>query len=184
MPEDLPEVLTEKTQVSFSVPKSGLYAISVTARCKGKNDLRVQIDERLFREIPPEKNIQKYDIPPAWNGSKLQGLKQTNINRLKKSRSNWGRSIHEIILKEYQYDAFWNEKTFDKVRDPLNHVAKEEWEKCYKIAEVVIKDKEKDPASGATHFYSTAIDTGFPWWATEETYRAKIGITYFYELES
>lgn len=79
MPKDLPEVLTEKTQISFSVPKSGLYAISVTARCKGKNDLRVQIDERLFREIPPEKNIQKYDIPPAWNGSKLQGLKQTNI---------------------------------------------------------------------------------------------------------
>lgn len=36
MTKDLPDILTEKTQVSFSVPKLGLYAISITARCKGR----------------------------------------------------------------------------------------------------------------------------------------------------
>jgi len=51
MPKDLSDVLTEKTQVSFPVSKLGLYAISVVARCQGKNDLRVEIDGRLFREI-------------------------------------------------------------------------------------------------------------------------------------
>lgn len=48
----------------------------------------------------------------------------------------------------------------------------------------LIEGKEEDPTLGATHFYSTATDTGFPWWANKKTYRAKIGITYFYELES
>ena len=51
MPKDLSDVLTEKTQVSFPVSKLWLYAISVVARCQGKNDLRVEIDGRLFREI-------------------------------------------------------------------------------------------------------------------------------------
>lgn len=83
MPKDLPNILTEKTQVSFAVPRLGLYAISITARCEGKNDLRVEIDGQLFREVPAKDNIQKYDVPPAWNGSKLQGLKQTNIFLIK-----------------------------------------------------------------------------------------------------
>jgi hypothetical protein len=79
MAKDLPDILTEKAQLSFSVSKSGLYAISITARCTGHNDLRVEIDNRFFREIPPKENVQKYNVPPAWNGSKLHGLKQTNI---------------------------------------------------------------------------------------------------------
>jgi len=83
MPQDLPDVLMEKTQVSFFVPKLGLYAISIAARCKGKNDLRIEIDGRIFREIPPKENIQKYDIPPAWNGRNLRGLKQINIFLIK-----------------------------------------------------------------------------------------------------
>lgn len=108
----------------------------------------------------------------------------TVVNRLKKSKSNWGQSIHEIILKENQYDAFWNKHTRDKIRDPLNYVDKSEWEECYDIATVILEGKEKDPVSGATHFYSTATNSGFPWWANDKTFRAKIGITYFYELES
>ncbi|MFZ5376790.1 MAG: cell wall hydrolase [Patescibacteria group bacterium] len=79
MPEDFPQTITSKTQEKFTISESGLYAISITARCKGKNDLRVEIDNQLFREIPPEKNIQKFDIPSAWNGTKLEGRSQTNI---------------------------------------------------------------------------------------------------------
>lgn len=43
------------------------------------NDLRLEIDKQLFREIPPKDKIQKFDIPPAWNGAKLKGRSQTNI---------------------------------------------------------------------------------------------------------
>ncbi|PIR61518.1 MAG: hypothetical protein COY81_00930 [Candidatus Pacebacteria bacterium CG_4_10_14_0_8_um_filter_43_12] len=83
MAKGLPEILTETVQISFPISKSGLYAISITARCKDSSDLRVEIDNRLFREIPPKKNIQKYDIPPAWNGNQLRGLQQTNVFLIK-----------------------------------------------------------------------------------------------------
>src|SRR3990167_1897019 len=79
MPEDFPQTIMTKTQVKFEISISGLYAIIVTARCKRKNDLRVEIDNQFFREIPSEKNVQKYDVPPAWNGTKLKGKSQTNI---------------------------------------------------------------------------------------------------------
>lgn len=79
MPEDFPQTITSKTQTKFVIGELGIYAISITARCKGKNDLRVEIDNQLFREIPPKDNTQKFDVPPAWNGSKLSGRLQTNI---------------------------------------------------------------------------------------------------------
>ncbi|HOZ03225.1 MAG TPA: cell wall hydrolase [Candidatus Woesebacteria bacterium] len=79
MREDFPQTITAKTKVKFAISESGVYVISITARCKGKNDLRVEIDNQLFREIPPKDNIQKFDIPPAWNGTKLKGRSQTNI---------------------------------------------------------------------------------------------------------
>lgn len=108
----------------------------------------------------------------------------TVVNRQRKALSHWGYSLKEIILKAGQYDAFKNPKTVKKVRDPLGNVSKTEWEDCYALAEIVLAGKEKDPTSGATHFYSTATGTGFPWWATDDVYRTKVGITYFYELES
>ena len=72
---------------TFAVEKSGLAAISVSARCQSKKqlksntdeDLRVEIDGFGFREIPPEKNIQQYNIPASFNGSKLKGLKKTVV---------------------------------------------------------------------------------------------------------
>lgn len=79
MPEDFPQAITSRTQEKFTIGESGIYAISITARCNGKNDLRVEIDDQFFRETPPKENIQKFDIPPAWNGTKLKGQSQTNI---------------------------------------------------------------------------------------------------------
>ncbi len=79
MPEDFPQTITSRTKEKFTLGESGIYAISITARCNGKNDLRVEIDNQFFREIPPKNNIQKFDIPPAWNGAKLKGRSQTNI---------------------------------------------------------------------------------------------------------
>lgn len=77
--QNFPQVIKVKTQVKFKIRVSGLYAISITARCDKKEDLRIEVDDQFFREIPPEKNIQKFDVPPAWNGAKLMGQSQTNI---------------------------------------------------------------------------------------------------------
>ncbi len=386
MDKKYPQKITNNEQIEFAVNEFGLYAISITASCEKNNDLRIEIDEKQFREIPASENIQTYNIPPAWNGATLKGLKKTVvfllklnkgkhtlkffpkseasledfnykiisnyrkidfnfeeraqdgdgrpwitfslvdlslisiiaessvswhwfdgddvkliidnrteenslskrwkywvwhaipiqifsgskrkqrtflknlplgthyiefwadktptlhqvsldlgdfelkrtptrddpkwtgdfiddtdtillarlilgemegrpraaklgagftvINRLEKSKANWGRSIQEIILKENQYDAFHNEKTRNKVRDPLGYVDKSEWEESYAVAVAVLEGTEKDPTAGATHFYSTNTDTRFPRWANKETFRVKINVTYFYELES
>ena len=43
MREDFPQTITAKTKVKFAISESGVYVISITARCKGKNDLRVEM---------------------------------------------------------------------------------------------------------------------------------------------
>lgn len=72
---------------SFAVQQSGLVAISVSARCKSKQqiksnndeDLRVEINHAPLRELFPKKNIQRFNIPCSFNGSKLCGLKKTVV---------------------------------------------------------------------------------------------------------
>lgn len=72
---------------NFKVVKSGLIAIHVSARCKSKaqiksntdEDLRVEINHAPLRELFPEKNIQRFNIPCSFNGSKLRGLKKTVV---------------------------------------------------------------------------------------------------------
>jgi len=106
VPKDLPEKLTEEVQVSFLIPDSGLYSVSITARCRGKNDLRVEIDGRLFRETPPEKDVQKYNIPPAWNGSKLKGLRQTNIFLIRLSKGEHTIAFYpqgQVTIEDWTY---------------------------------------------------------------------------------
>lgn len=79
--------LTENFDYKFDVSKSGIYAIPITASCKsgkffglwGEGDLRVEIDGIKLREIPAKKKSQYYDIPSAWNGTKLKGLSKTVI---------------------------------------------------------------------------------------------------------
>lgn len=107
----------------------------------------------------------------------------TVLNRLKKKRSNWGYSLHDVILKENQYDAFWNEDTIQKVRDPLSHTPQDEWEECYDIAVQVLAGDLTDPVSGATNFFSKTPNNNFPDWADDDVYKKKIDITYFYELD-
>ena len=65
--------------VSFLVNDNCLYAITITVNCQRSQDLRVEIDGRSFRELPPEKYAQKFNIPPAFNGSSLKDKAQTNI---------------------------------------------------------------------------------------------------------
>ena len=83
----LKKKITESYQHTINISKAGLVAIFVSARCKSKEqiesrideDLRIEINNSRFREMPPEKNIQLFDIQSAFNGSKLRGLKKTVI---------------------------------------------------------------------------------------------------------
>ena len=71
----------------IKIEKSGLIAIFVSARCKSKKqiksnideDLRVEINNLQFREIPAIKNKQLFNVPSTFNGSKLKGLKKTVV---------------------------------------------------------------------------------------------------------
>ncbi len=65
--------------ISFSLDQFGLYSVSITARCRQDEDLRVMIDELEFREIPEINNVQHFKIPPAWNGTELKGLAKTVV---------------------------------------------------------------------------------------------------------
>ena len=79
--------ITKEYKHDINISKSGLVAIFISARCKSKKqinanldeDLRVEINNAVFREIPPQKNIQLYNIPSAFNGSKLKGAKKTVV---------------------------------------------------------------------------------------------------------
>lgn len=72
---------------TINISKPGLVAIFVSARCKSRRrvgsssdeDLRIEINGARFREIPPVKRTQLFNIPPSFNGSKLRGLKKTNV---------------------------------------------------------------------------------------------------------
>lgn len=114
------------------------------------------------------------------------GVGFTVLNRLKKQNPNWGYSIREIILKDNQYDGMWNEHTYKKVRDPLSDTSEnrlQQWQESYEIAVGILSGKLSDTAKGATNFHSFKDLKDFPSWATEQTYRAKWGDIYFYELE-
>jgi len=69
-------------EYAFTIQKDGMYVITVEASCKsgsilglfGGEDLRVEIDGIKLREVPAKNKPQYYNIPPAWNGTKLKGL--------------------------------------------------------------------------------------------------------------
>lgn len=87
MVDSFPQKVTSGFSHTISIKQFGLYAISITARCQGKRffglwkeqNLRLEINGRQLREIPPEKNIQLFNIPPAWNGTELRGLSKTVV---------------------------------------------------------------------------------------------------------
>jgi len=89
----------------FEIFESGLVGIFVSVRCKAKGqddldndeDLRVEINGLSFRENSPKKNIQRFNIAPAFNGSKLRGLKKKIIflTVLKK-----GENVIDLIPQE------------------------------------------------------------------------------------
>lgn len=113
------------------------------------------------------------------------GVGFTVLNRVKKHKKQWGYNIHEVILKESQYDSFWNKNTKDKVRNPLENIANRTvWNESYESAGTVLGRQVADPTFGATHFHSFKRQIDFPIWATEKNFKIKIDKIYFYELEA
>lgn len=116
------------------------------------------------------------------------GVGFTVLNRVRKQRSNWGLTNREVVLKEDQYDALWNEKTWDKTRDPFadaDEKRRKEWFESHKVSQGILVGTLTDPTSGATNFHSFSEEERFrfPSWATEQNFKVKLGDIYFYELE-
>ena len=89
MPEEFPKKIAEAISLPLTLDKFGLYAISITARCgalSSGEDLRVEIDDMRFREVPSNGKLQLFNIPPAWNGAQLKGLAKTVVYILKLDR--------------------------------------------------------------------------------------------------
>jgi len=125
MPEQFPKLINKETKIPFNIDKFGLYAISISASCSSENDLRVEIDGQLLRELPPEKNIQKYNIPPAWNGTKLKGLTQTNIFLLKLNKGEHNITFYpkdEAIIESWEVNII---KNTSKIEFPIEQQAKD-----------------------------------------------------------
>lgn len=85
MPTQFPSEINTNTSAIFSVDKFGLYFLTITARChsakqnksRKNEELRVEIDDLKFREIPPITKTQYNKIAPSWNGTNLKGLSKT-----------------------------------------------------------------------------------------------------------
>lgn len=79
--------INQQYNYTFNIAKAGLAAIFVAARCRSKKqiksnideDLRIEINGMRFREIPPKKYVQVFNIPAAFNGSQLKGLAKTVV---------------------------------------------------------------------------------------------------------
>lgn len=82
------EVIHKPLTHRFTLSRAGLVAIIIRARCRSRNQTAEKIDENLrveinglrFRELPPEKYTQLFNIPPACNGAELKGLEKTQAN--------------------------------------------------------------------------------------------------------
>lgn len=109
------------------------------------------------------------------------GVGWTVRNRVEDAASRWGKTYHSAILAEGQYDSLWNERTYDKVRDPLDDpLEKRAWEESCEASGRVIEGEVGDPTIGANHFYATTISK--PDWADDAKFTVQIGITRFYKL--
>lgn len=114
--ENFNKKIKEILDYDFGVNERGLYAISITATCRsekqikqrGGEDLRIEIDGQNFREIPPEKNIQLFNVPSSWNGTKLKDLKKTVVFILWLEKGNHkisfiphkGAKLEDLEIKE------------------------------------------------------------------------------------
>lgn len=161
---------------NFGVVPSTLFTIPTADNPKWTNDFYDDSEEILLaRVIYGEAGGESYEakIAVGW----------TIRNRVEDKLNRWGRTYHDVLLAEYQYDSLWNKDTYDKVRNPaINNDPGEidAWKESYKVALMIVQGEAADPTAGANHFYSAT--TGKPNWADEQKITLEIGITRFYKL--
>ena len=78
-------VVKDQEVWDFKVEKNGVYAISVSAKCKNwsqnfrrlfnDDDLAVQIDDYLFAEMKGKK--REFASPGSWNGNEIKNNSKT-----------------------------------------------------------------------------------------------------------
>ena len=66
-------------RIKFIAHRTGRHVIRVDASLDTGAQMCISIDNYIFREVPPEKYIQRFNIPASWNGNKLKGKTQTNF---------------------------------------------------------------------------------------------------------
>lgn len=113
--------ITKQFEDSFQVSKKGIYFITIKAKCKpgkilglfGGEGLRVEIDGRKLREVPAKKKPQYFDIPSAWNGTKLKGLSKTVIFILSLEKGK-----HTIIFVPKRGAVIEDKPKVTKIKNP------------------------------------------------------------------
>src|SRR3989344_2692072 len=116
-----PRRITEPFAHPVLIDKSGLSTISINATCRsgkqighyGGEDLRVEIDHIQLREIPPVSKTQKFNIPPAWSGTQLQGLPKTVVFVLQLTAGK-----HTLQFIPYRGAEILAEPTVTPIDDP------------------------------------------------------------------
>lgn len=73
---------------NFSVSSDGLYSVLISATCKKKNHLRVEIDGMAINGIMPKSRNEFFSIPPAWNGNELKNTVKTIVFLTKLSKGD------------------------------------------------------------------------------------------------
>ena len=66
-------------RIKFTAHRTGRHVIRVDASLDTSAQMCISIDDYIFREVPPEKYVQRFNIPASWNGNKLKGKTQTNF---------------------------------------------------------------------------------------------------------
>ncbi|MHB8904073.1 MAG: cell wall hydrolase, partial [Patescibacteria group bacterium] len=106
-------------------------------------------------------------------------------NRVEDDR--WPNNYHDVILQKSQFSAFREvDPNWKYVKNPFYKINPKQlavWEKCYKIASLVISGEIKDPTGGVNHYFSDYID--YPSWTRSKNAKfiMKIGNTLFYNLK-
>lgn len=118
MLEQFPKRITQETSFTFSISQSGIYGITITARCQTDEDLRVEIDNLKLREIPEAQKPQYHNISPSWNGAELKGLTKIVIFILKLNKGE--HTLKFTPIKSGVIDEYKIEKILDLQKIQFN----------------------------------------------------------------
>ncbi|MBQ6449492.1 hypothetical protein IJJ08_01135 [bacterium] len=146
------QIITNTEAVNFTIDESGLYAITIIARCEKTQELRIEVDSQYFREINPSKYVQKYKIPPSWNGNSLLGAAQINIFIV---NLNKGKHSLSFIPKGQAEIINWNYSSINKDKSEFAFNLQSEYRNIQPWINFILVDMPLDSivATATTSWY-------------------------------